>query len=136
MGRAHKTHGGPAVGQLVAHHFGDGKLGYAFVQGLLQAFGQGGAFDRAVVEKRFGFAVRCALQAVHRRCVGAQGLQFFQQSGGGCTADIQAHGDRHELLRHRFVSGLGADSRQVRSQATGRSKRGQHRAGIRQALDL
>ena len=65
MRRPHKLHVTPAVGELVGHNFGDWELGNRFNQSFLQTFGQRSPFDGAVVEQRFGFAIRHTFEPRH-----------------------------------------------------------------------
>ena len=142
---AHKIHAAPAgqlaIGlQLVLHHFGNRQFGQGFIERLLQARSQGRALDHAVVKQGFGLAVGRALQSGHGRRrvahVSAQGLQFFQQGGGRVARRVQAHRHGHQLLLHRFVSGLRQHAGHMGGQAAGRGKSRHQRIGSGQALGL
>ena len=123
VGRAHKAHAGPAGQravclQLVGHDLGDRQLGNGLQQGFLQAFGQRCAGHGAVIEQRFGFAVRYFFQPRHGRRVRAQRRELFEQRRGGVARSIQPHRHGHEFLRHRFVRGLRRDACDVCGQTS------------------
>ena len=141
VGRAHKTHAGPAGHvavrlQLVAHHFGNGQFGNGLQQGFLQAFGQRGTGHGTVVKQRFGFAIQHFFQPSHSGYIRAQSRQFFKQRRRGVARSVQTHCHGHQLLRHRLVSGLCGHIRHVRRQTARRGKSGQHRCRRRQPLRL
>jgi hypothetical protein len=72
----------------------------------------------------------------HRRCVGAQRGQLFQQRRCGVARGVQPHRHRHQLLRDGLVGRLAGDMGDVHRQAARRSER--RDAGLRrgQALGL
>ena len=136
VGGAYKLDIAPAVGQLVSHDLGNRQFCNRFEHGFLQALCQGRTLDGAVVKQRLGLAVGCALEAGHRRCVGAQGLQLLEQRGRGIARCVQPHGHRHEFLRDSLVGSLRGHCRDMRSQAARRGKGGERRSLGRQALGL
>jgi len=119
VGGAHKFDAAPAgqfaVGlELVAHDFGNGQFGNGFVQGFLQALGQAGTVGHAVVEE---FAVRRTLELRHGFGACANGLQFFEQGGGGVALGIQADRHWHELFWFRHIYRFSSHSRNPYSQS-------------------
>ena len=141
VGGAHKFDTAPAgqfaIGlERVAHDFGDGQFGKGVVQGFLQALDQARAWDDAVVEQGLGFAIRCALELRHRLWRCANGVQFFEQGGGGVAIRVQAHGHGHELVLHGTVSGLRHHLGDVRSQTAWGCKWGDAGLGRGKALGL
>ena len=120
---AHKVDIGPTVGQLVAHHLRDRQGLEHVLQGGLQALGQAGARLHRVGEQGFRLSIQSALQ----RRIGGQttGRQLLQQSRGGLTARVQAHGHRHELDANSALRRLGAHTLKVQAKAAGRGECGQ-----------
>ena len=125
--RPHKAHAAPAgqfavTLELVAHDFGNRQLGNGFEQGFLQAFGQRGTLDHAVVKQGFCLAVHGALELRHGRSVGTKSAQPLEQRRCGVAAGVQPHTDGHEFLRDGFVGRLGRYIGDVGAQPSRRSK--------------
>ena len=96
MRRAHELHRGRAVGELVAHHFGDGQLGYRFLQRELQAGGERDARNRLLEEGIFGIAFDPALELIRR---GAFLFQAFGERRARLAVGAERDFGRHQFLR-------------------------------------
>ncbi|CFL86638.1 Uncharacterised protein [Bordetella pertussis] len=121
--RAHELDGGLAVGQLVAHHLGNGQAVDGGVQPLLQPDGQLRAGGRAARHQVFLLAIGLAFQRGRIQAFQALGGQLLGQRGGGLAVGVQADLHRHQFLGVGLLGGLGQHGRQAHRQPARRGER-------------
>ncbi len=96
-----ELHGGPTVGELVAHHLRDRQLRDRIVQRLLQRRGERHGGRGRIHEEHFRLPFGAPVQRRHVGSGKAQRFQLLRERLRGLAIGVERNGGGHELDLHR-----------------------------------